>query len=369
MRDRLKELFLAFGQEHLINDIEAIDDPKIAQCINLIRQWSPHIMEQKASWQLRRPSIVFEPLAGCSQSYLQCVGPKPRIGVLILAGGQGSRLGISGPKGCFPLLGKSLFQRHSEKIGGQNTPLAIMTSSLNHTETVSFFENNDFFGLKDVSFFSQKTLPLFDDSGRWFWEESGCIAAGADGNGSVFQWFVQSGCWDRFMQKGVEAVHIINVDNPLADPFDPVFLSFHRSSAADLSVKSFWLNDPNEPTGRLVQHDSRLAIAEFAELSNEQRNENLLSNTGLLLIDIHLMGELANQTFPLHWARRTAVEWKDGDVRKINCWKAERFIVDALSYAERGKTICFPRGACYAPLKEKGSIPQIEQLLLKADNI
>jgi UDP-N-acetylglucosamine/UDP-N-acetylgalactosamine diphosphorylase len=365
MRNKLKESLLLYDQEHLIGDVDSMNESDIVRCAEQIRQWSfDLVFEQKRSWQTRRSLLFFELLKECLQSQDQQIGAQPRIGILILAGGQGSRLGISGPKGCFPLLGKSLFERHCEKIRMKNAPLAILTSSLNHQETVTFFEKNHLFGLQDVTFFSQKTLPLLDETGHWFWEEKGHVAEGADGNGSVFQSFLQAGVWDRFAQKGVEAVHIVPVDNPLADPFDPVFLSFYKACQADLAVKCFRLADPIEPTGRLVQRGLQLGIAEFAELTDEQRNRNLFANTGLLAIDIHLMRFLANQIFPLHWACRAATHWENGKSYKKDSWKAERFIVDALSYAKNGRTICHPREECYAPLKEKNSIPQGERMLL-----
>jgi len=364
MRNKLVDSLSWCGQEHLIDDFVAMNESDFARCLQQIQQWSLELVsEQKRSWQTRRSSVAFESLADCPNSHEQPISAQPRIGVLILAGGQGSRLGISGPKGCFPLLGKSLFERHAEKIRAKQAPLAIMTSSLNYRETVAFFESNCSFGLQDVTFFSQKTLPLFDESGRWFWEECGRIAEGADGNGSVFQSFLQAGIWNHFIQKGVELVHIVPVDNPLADPFDPAFLSFHQAGGGDLSVKCFRLADPEESAGRLVLQKSKLMIAEFAELTDEQRHINLFANTGLLAIDIHLMRDLANKTFPLHWAWRPTTHWENGMVCKKNSWKAERFIVDALLYANKGRTICYPRGECYAPLKEKSSIAQIEHLL------
>jgi UDP-N-acetylglucosamine/UDP-N-acetylgalactosamine diphosphorylase len=368
MRNKLKKLFLSLGQEQLVPDIDSMSESDTERCLDQISQWSDELVsEQRRSWQTRQSPICFEPFTDCSQSQDQPVGPQPQIGVLILAGGQGSRLGFKGPKGCFPLLGKSLFERHSEKLRINQTPLAILTSSLNHHETVAFFENNHSFGLQDVTFFSQKTMPLLDESGRWFWEASGRIAEGADGNGSVFEAFERSGGLKHFVGCGVEAVHIIPVDNPLADPCDSAFFSFHVSRQADLTVKCIRLDDPQEPTGRLVRGGEKLTIAEFAELTNEQRNCNLFANTGLLAIDIHLMRSLANQTFPLHWAWRTAMHWENGKSYQKYSWKAERFIVDALFYAKNGQAICYPREECYAALKEKILIPQIEQILIKRE--
>ncbi len=360
MQNKLKAIFSKFNQEHLISALSLCTEVELEQCEQQVRRYSPEmVFEQKASWQKRETLLVFEPMPGCVNASDQKVRPSiKKTAALILAGGQGSRLGINGPKGCFPILGKSLFERLCEKIA--DGPAAIMTSRLNHNDTLVFFREHRSFGLPKIMFFSQDALPLLDETGRWFWEAPGRLAEGADGNGSVFKAFEQSGLLQKFIDQGIELVHIVPVDNPLADPFDPVFSSFHADAKADLSIKCIRLKDPNEPTGRLVNLKNRLAIAEFAELSGLQREQNLFANTGLLAIDVSLMSLLAKQTFPLHWARRKTPSGKWA-------WKGERFIVDALLYAQNAQAICYPREACFAPLKEKNSLDEIERLLLERE--
>ena len=360
MQNKLKAIFFELDQEHLIEGLSQCTEADLERCYHQIQRYSqPIVSEQRASWQKREIPLVFEPMLSCANAAEHPARPhSKKSAALILAGGQGSRLGINGPKGCFPILGKSLFQRLCEKI--TDKPAAIMTSRLNHNETIVFFREHLSFGHPLVLFFSQDTLPLLNEKGRWFWETPGHIAEGADGNGSVFTAFEQSGLLQRFIDQGIETVHIVPVDNPLADPFDPVFSSFHAALKADLSIKCIRLESPNEPTGRLVYSKNRLAIAEFAELSDAQREQNLFANTGLLAIDISLMSLLAKQTFPLHWA------WRKTPSGKL-AWKGERFIVDALLYAQNAQAICYPREACFAPLKEKSSLAEIERLLIERE--
>ena len=358
MRNKLIQRFTALEQKHLIPDLDRFSEIQLLQCFDQIHPWNVELVrEQQASWKARSLPLSFEPTIDCPLAEDQKASPRiKKTATLILAGGQGSRLGIQGPKGCFSILGKSLFDRLLKKMA-PSSPVAILTSSLNHVETLFFFREHRSFGMSDLLFFSQETLPLLDETGRWFWEAPGRIAVGADGNGSVFRAFERSGHLQRWIDQEIEAVHIVPVDNPLADPCDPILSSFHAETKADISVKCIRLQNPEEPAGRLVRINERLAIAEFAELSGPQRGQNLYANTGLLAIDISFMRHLAEQTFPLHWA------WRSTQSKKF-AWKGERFIVDALLYAQNPQAICYPRNACFAPLKDKSSLVEIERLLL-----
>lgn len=359
MESEVKERLSFFGQEHLLSNLKRFSKEEIETCAMQLRRWRQgEIERQRISWEKREVRHVFEPFGDPA---LRTSGhSNKKSAALFLAGGQGSRLEFDGPKGCYPLFGKTLFQMHCEKIP-PNAPTAILTSLLNHRETLSFFERQGYFGLQKLSFFCQETLPLFDAEGKWFWMGKGKIAEGPDGNGSVFAAMDAAGVLQRFEAEGVERIHIVPVDNPLADPFDPELAAFHEESGADLSLKCIRLEDSEEPMGRLVRVGGRLAVAEFAELTAEQRAQNRFANTGLLAIDLNLAKALAKKHFPLHWAWRKTSALVEG---KRFAWKAERFIVDALLFAERGSALFSKRDSCYAPLKEKKSIGEIERLLV-----
>jgi UDP-N-acetylglucosamine pyrophosphorylase len=367
MKKQLKMKLESLSQEHLIRDIDSFSEQECTICLQqLSGKTLEFVLLQKTSWMNRTKRCLFFPLDKIPSAEDQEKREKIRTkGALMLAGGQGSRLGLSGPKGCFSFFGKSLFERHAH--GLLHVPCSIMTSKLNHQDTISFFEERHFFGHSNTTFFSQDTLPLLDEDGRWFWAAPGKIAEGPDGNGSVFKAFALSGMLQQFERWGIECISIFPVDNPMAQPLDAFFASFHEQEDADLSFKCIEVTHSDEPMGRLVKTEEGLNIVEFAELSEQQRKDYLLANAGSYLVNLNLMRRLANREFPLHWAWKACDRWSKGHTEKKFCWKGERFVVDALVHAEKPRALLYPRKTCYAPLKEKSSIAEIEQLLMERE--
>ena len=109
---------------------------------------------------------------------------KGEVAVILMAGGQGTRLGSSAPKGCFNIglpSGKSLFQIQAERIGkvqqlaekksGKKNivvPWYVMTSGPTRRPTEQFFQEHNYFGLgkDDVVIFEQGVLPCISNEGK-----------------------------------------------------------------------------------------------------------------------------------------------------------------------------------------------------------
>lgn len=257
-------------------------------------------------------------------------------GCVLLAGGQGTRLGFSGPKGLFPLREKTLFEWILGGIQRKDRFIAVMTSPLNHAETVSYFEKKGRFGLTHLHFFTQGMLPFVDQKG----EETGRF--GPDGNGSFFRAFCEAGL-DAIC--GVDAVQVLAVDNPLGRPFDEALISFHRREKAEATVACIRRRE-NEALGLLVRKGERLAIREYSEIDAKllQENRYPYGNSGRWVFSLDFIRQMAKIEMPIHWAEKQGV------------WKRERFILDALPYAARARAIAFPRHSTYAPLKRKQDI-------------
>jgi UDP-N-acetylglucosamine/UDP-N-acetylgalactosamine diphosphorylase len=316
-----------------------------------------------------------------------------QAGCLIIAGGQGTRLHIDGPKGkcqITKIRKKSLFQLFAEKTlaAGKQVdralPLAIMTSPLNHEETVAFFREHAFFGLdpKQVSFFQQGTLPLLDETGNLFLETNDSLSEGPDGNGSALQKFFQSGLWNDWQTKGIRYLNFVLVDNPLADPFDAEFFGFHKRMGNDISIKCIERSDPAEPVGVIVRENGKTAVVEYSELPDEQRKDlnpdktlrHPLANLSLFCFNMEFIKKLSNIQPILHKAHK-AVKFLDAKGKTVKAdqpmaWKFETFIFDCLPFASKTAALVYPRQACFAPLKNfsgKDSFETVSEALEKSD--
>lgn len=316
-----------------------------------------------------------------------------KCGCLVLAGGQGSRLRYEGPKGCYPIsfTGKTLFQLLAEKIRaaskkyGQSLSAAIMTSPLNHVETVAYFKKNNFFGLdpSQLTFFTQKMWPFLDFEGNYFLEGPDRLAQGPNGNGGIFRQFVEDGVWEKWRAMGIETINLITIDNPLASPFDQELFGFHKKNHCDVTIKAARRRDPEEKVGILARVGGHPSIVEYSEISEEEKHwfnggEQgelfQLANLGLFCFSLSFIKEVSGMSLPLHKAMKSVKALgSDGKAFSSeipNAWKFEEFIFDTFVAAKRCEALVYPRETCFAPLKNlqgEDSIGAVQEALLDLD--
>lgn len=207
-----------------------------------------------------------------------------KVATILLAGGQGTRLGYDGPKGMYDIglaSGKSLFCLIAQRIlkliqlaGGQQAariPLYIMTSPMNHEQTQEYFQANDYFGLaaEDVMFFTQGVLPCLSPTGKILLEKPYQCAMAPDGNGGIYPAMERSGVLSDMIQRGIEHIHTFAIDNSLVRPADPAFIGYCISSKADCGNKVLWKTDPHEKVGVIAERDGKPCVVEYSELSPE----------------------------------------------------------------------------------------------------
>ena len=296
------------------------------------------------------------------------------VGVLLVAGGQGSRLGFDGPKGAYPigpLSDASLFSVHSRKIlalgrkCGKPLPFYIMTSRSNDKATRDFFIANDYFGLNknDVMFFVQGMWPVLDETGSVIQDRPGSVFMSPDGHGGILDALLVSGMFDDMKRRGIESLFYFQVDNPLVEIADPNFIGAHLDHNSEISIKVCAKRDAQEGLGVVVMKGSHNAIVEYTELTTEQKEERLpdgslrlnFGSVAIHVFSLEFLLQEAKRHLPVHMAHKK-VPCCDENGESIipdkpNAFKFEKFIFDVLPDAERSVNVEFAREDEFSPVK------------------
>jgi UDP-N-acetylglucosamine/UDP-N-acetylgalactosamine diphosphorylase len=290
----------------------------------------------------------------------------------MVAGGEGTRLGFAGPKGCFPLAPhsrKSIYQLQAEKVlslarrVGRDVPFLVLTSPATDAETRTFFETHARFGLAadQLRLFVQGTLPSLDREGRPLLAAPGQLLENPDGHGGVFTALAASGQLERLRADGIAQVVYLQVDNVLAPLDDPELVGLAVTERADVVTKVLPKAHPDERVGHFVRVGGRDRVVEYTELSPEQTRARgpdgeLLFRWGspaLHCWSVDFLADLVERGFrlPLHRSAKPLRAWVDGELREVPGWKYERFVFDLLPEAERSLGLEIERAAEFAPVK------------------
>lgn len=296
------------------------------------------------------------------------------IGVLLVAGGQGSRLGFEGPKGAYslaPLSGASLFEIHARKVlalerrYGAGVPFYIMTSQANDAPTKAFFSENSFFGLNPerVLFFTQGMWPALDIKGKFLLESPCRIFMNPDGHGGTIAALRDNGMFDDMDRRGIRSLFYFQVDNPLVEIADPLFIGLHRKEGAEVSSKVCKKREPSEGLGVVAVKDGKTMIVEYSELTPAQMQEKrfdgqlklLFGSVAIHLFSVAFLKQEASAAMPLHTAfKKVPFVNTDGasvTPDKPNAYKFEKFIFDVLPHAGTALNVEFERSLEFSPVK------------------
>lgn len=213
---------------------------------------------------------------------------KNKVAVVLMAGGQGTRLGSSDPKGCFDIglpSKKSLFQMQAERIGKVQqlakhhassstdpiVPWYVMTSGPTRAPTEKFFQDHGYFGLSkdNVIVFEQGVLPCISNEGKILMESKSKVAVAPDGNGGLYQALLLSEARADMRKRGIEHIHAYCVDNCLAKVADPTFIGFSSSKDVDIATKVVRKRAANESVGLIVQKNGKPDVVEYSEISQD----------------------------------------------------------------------------------------------------
>ena len=300
-----------------------------------------------------------------------------QVAALLLAGGQGTRLGFNGPKGMYDIglpSGKTLFEFMAERIkklgqlsgrGDKAIPFYIMTSPLNHKVTTEYFAKHDNFGI-DVHFFPQGTLPALTPEGNMILETPTSLAVAPDGNGGIYPAMVRHGIIADMKSRGIKYIHAFGVDNALVKPADPTFVGYCISNNADCGNKVLWKTSPGEKVGVVASKGGKPCIVEYSDISkemSERRGEDgrLVFGAGNICNHFYTLDFLENVVVPnlgnMYHVARKKIPYYDASKKETvkptenNGIKLESFIFDVFPLSVSMAVLDVERKDEFAPVK------------------
>lgn len=306
-----------------------------------------------------------------------------KVGAVLLAGGQGTRLGLDRPKGTlnigvakelylFEQLLRNLMDVTDE--AGVYVPLYIMTSNINNADTTAFFEEHDYFGYpKDyVKFFVQEMVPACDYEGRIYMESQTEVAMSPNGNGGWFSSMVNAGLLSDIKERGIEWINVFAVDNCLQRIADPMFVGATIAYGCESSAKVVRKAAPDERVGVLCTEDGKPSIAEYYEMTEEMataRKENGDLKYGFGVILNYLFSEkkleqIADARMPIHVVEKK-IPYMDVDGTFVkpeqpNGYKFETLVLDMVHMMDD----CIPyevvREREFAPIKNLHGVDSLD---------
>lgn len=391
MRDNLEQ----YGQQHVLRFWEELNAAERSVLFNQLDTVDFPLMERLIhEWVLNEPDAehfktiepipVIPPVDPARPDAREALEAgeaalrSGRVGLFLVAGGQGTRLGYDGPKGAYPvgpLTGRSLFACHAAKIHnlqrryGCVLPWYIMTSDTNDAATKAFFEENGYFGLsaRDVRFLQQRMVPCVDGQGRFILSEKGRLAMNPNGHGGCIPAMVENGVIADARERGVDLMSYFQVDNWAVKVADPYFIGYHALANAQMSSKNHRKNEPREAVGVHCLCDGEYRVIEYSELDiypqllEVDGNGELLyyaGNPAIHILSVDFVDQVfANfAQFPWHRAHKK-IPGLDDQGRLIkpgepNGYKFETFVFDALRFVNhRPVALEILRQGEYTPIK------------------
>ena len=388
--DRLEE----HGQEHIIEAYKKLDaagKEKLAAQVEKV-DWS--IVAMAGHGDLAQERGKLEPLSALEVSEIEKNRAKyetlgldairaGKVGAVLLAGGQGTRLGSDGPKGKYNIgLTKEvfIFERLIRNLSdvtdkaGCYVPLYVMTSDKNNDETIAFFEEKNYFGYpKDyVLFFQQEMAPSVDFNGKLYMEAPDSLSLSPNGNGGWFYSMAVTGVLKNVKARGVEWLNIFAVDNVLQRIADPVFVGATLDSGCVSGAKVVRKAEPMEKIGVLCLEDGRPSIVEYYEMTEEiinSRNADgeLSYNFGVILnylFRVDKLEEIMSAKMPVHVVEKKIPYINEkGEVIKPetpNGYKFELLVLDMIHLFENCLSYEVVRDYEFAPIKNKTGVDSVD---------
>jgi UDP-N-acetylglucosamine/UDP-N-acetylgalactosamine diphosphorylase len=388
---QLLEELTRHGQDHLLANWDTLNNSDRHNLVESLSRFN--FLELKSLYAKRFEPVKLPDLSTAEAPPLQIDQPdvalealgsvalqRARVAVVLVAGGQGSRLGSDLPKGCYPITpitGKSLYQVHAEKLlalgrrHGVTPPLFIMTSPATEAPTRDFFALHNNFGLdqEKTIYFQQGTMPAVDlNTGKVLLEAPGKPFLAPDGHGGCLAALESQGHLGWMQERGIRSVFYFQVDNPLVKIADPTFLGAHLRAESQASSKVVPKRSPAEKVGVFVSLHGRCHLVEYSDLPTEMAAQRLQDGSlrfaagspAIHFFSVDFLRRVASGSgdsgLPFHIARKKVPHFDPTTGNPVspaseNALKFERFIFDALPQADRWLLVGITHEAEFAPLK------------------
>lgn len=382
------------GQEHLLQYFDELDEAQQTGLLNQIEALDLSLLDLIKDGVKEVPKGKLAPLGAVTldeikekkdtykkrglEAIRQC-----QVGAVLLAGGQGTRLGLDKPKGMLNVgihkelyLFEQLVNNLMEVVKEADAwvPLFVMTSEKNNADTVAFFKEKDYFGYnKDyVFFFVQEMAPSVGYDGKILMEAKDRLSTSPNGNGGWFSSLVKAGLLDKINELGVKFLNVFAVDNVLQKMADPVFVGATLEAGAVCGSKVVAKADPNERVGVLCLEDGRPSIVEYYEMTNEiihSRDDkgNLLYNYGVILnylFDVKTLTDILNRSMPTHVVEKKIpyINEKAELVKpqEPNGYKFETLVLDMIHMMDNCLSFEVEREHEFAPIKNATGVDSLE---------
>ena len=394
----IRKTLKKYSQEHLLNGYERLDEVKQRQLLGQIKTTDFELINSlyhNTKKELEMPEDHIAPieyldkekLNGFYRNY-QETGEKAiragKLAAVTMAGGQGTRLGHSGPKGTYDIgleSHKSLFELLSDSLKEQGRkydviiPWFIMTSEENNKDTIEFFAKHRNFGYekdKNLFFFKQGELPMVDTEGKILIGEDGLIKEAADGHGGIYEALVKNGMTAKMREQGVEWLFIGGVDNCLVKMVDPLLMGLAIEKQVTAAGKSVVKANPQEKVGVFCKKNGKPSVVEYTEIPEEmaqatdEKGELIYGESHILcnLFNIDAVERMGSKPLPYHSAFKKAT-YIDKDGNKVvpdgpNAYKFEAFLFDAFGELDDMAILRVKREEEFAPVKNASGVDSPE---------
>jgi UDP-N-acetylglucosamine/UDP-N-acetylgalactosamine diphosphorylase len=224
-------------------------------------------------------------------------------------------------------------------------------------------------------FFPQDTIPAIDLEGKIITKSSSEIFENPNGNGGCFIAMKKHKIMEELVQREIEYIHVISVDNPLTKVLDPLFVGLNIKMNSEISAKFIAKRDANEPVGLFVNLNGKATMIDYGDFPKQlvketNSNGKLRFNTSNILnylISVKYLSEiLGNETkynqliFQFNYARKKIDGYdidnkKEGKVEGI---KFELFFNSIFTFAETEMVLLeIDRNEEFAPIKNADPAP------------